>query len=194
MKRGYQIAAALTAFFLAGAAQAHTFGAHGAGFGAGIAHPFLGPDHLLAMLAVGVWAAQLGGSALWRVPLTFMAMMALGGAIAFAGVALPAVETGIAGSVLILGLLIAAAARFPVPASMLLVGAFAVFHGHAHGGELPQSASAMLYGLGFLLATGALHAAGAGLGTLLARGVSVAWVRVAGGGIAAAGLALWVTI
>ncbi|GAB4510387.1 MAG: HupE/UreJ family protein [Sulfuricaulis sp.] len=194
MKRGYQITAALTALFLAGTAQAHTFGAHGAGFSAGLAHPFIGLDHLLAMVAVGVWAAQLGGRAIWRVPLAFMAMMALGSALALGGVLLPAVETGIASSVLVLGLLIAVAARFPLVASMLLVSVFALFHGHAHGQELPQAASVLLYSLGFLLATGLLHATGAGLGILLGRGISANWVRVMGGGIAATGLLLWVGV
>ena len=190
MKRGYQITAALTALLLAGAAQAHTTGAHGAGFAAGVAHPFIGLDHLLAMLAVGVWAAQLGGHALWRVPLAFMTMMALGSALALGGLPLPGIEAGIAGSVLMLGLLIAAAARLPLATSMLLVGVFALFHGHAHGQELPQTASVLLYSLGFLLATGLLHAAGAGLGVLPGRGISANWVRVLGGGIAAAGLVL----
>ena len=194
MKRGYQVTAALTALLLAGTAQAHTFGAHDAGFAAGVAHPFIGLDHLLAMVAVGVWAAQLGGRAIWRVPLAFMAMMALGSMLALDSVSLPAVETGIAVSVLVLGLLIAAAARFPLMASMLLVGTFALFHGHAHGLELPQAASAFLYSAGFLLATGLLHAAGAGLGTLTGRGISRNWLRVLGGGIAAAGLVLWVGV
>lgn len=190
MKRGYQIAAVLAALFLAGTAQAHTIGAHGAGFAAGMAHPFIGLDHLLAMVAVGLWAAQLGGRAIWRMPLAFMAMMALGSIFAFVGLLLPAVEAGIAVSVLVLGLLIAVVARFPLAASMLLVGAFALFHGHAHGQELPQAASAFAYSLGFLFATGLLHAAGAGLGLLLGRDISVNWVRLMGGGIAAAGVML----
>lgn len=194
MKRGYQITAALSALFLAGTAQAHTFGAHGAGFAAGFAHPFIGLDHLLAMLAVGVWAAQLGGRAIWRVPLAFMAMMLLGSALALGSLPLPAVETGVASSILVLGLLIAVAARFPLVVSMLLVGAFALFHGHAHGQELPQAASASLYSLGFLLATGLLHATGAGLGIVLGRGISADWVRVMGGGIVVAGLVLWVGV
>jgi urease accessory protein len=194
MKRGYQITAALTALFLAGTVQAHTFGAHGAGFATGMAHPFIGLDHLLAMLAVGVWAAQLGGRAIWRVPLAFMTMMALGSMFALGGLPLPAVETGIASSVLVLGLLIAVAARFPLVASMLLVGVFSLFHGHAHGQELPQAASALLYSLGFLLATGLLHATGAGLGILLGRSISANWVRVMGGGIAAAGVVLWIGV
>lgn len=192
MKRWHQLILAVAAMALAPAAQAHTFGAQGAGFAAGLSHPFVGLDHLLAMLAVGLWAVQLGGRAIWRVPLTFMAMMALGCALALGGLALPAVETGIAVSVLVLGLLIALAARFPLAAGMLLAGAFALFHGHAHGQELPQAASAFLYSTGFLLATGVLHAAGAGLGILFSRGVAANWVRVMGGGIAAAGLVLWV--
>lgn len=194
MKRGYQITAALTALFLAGTAQAHTFGAHGAGFAAGLAHPFIGVDHLLAMVAVGLWAAQLGGRAIWRVPLAFMIVMALGCMLALGGLPLPAVEAGVASSVLVLGLLIAVAVRFPLVASILLVGVFALFHGHAHGQELPQATSALLYSLGFLLATGLLHASGAGLGILLGRGISANWVRAVGGGIAAAGVVLWVGV
>jgi len=190
MVRGYRIAATLTALFLVGTAQAHTLGAHGAGFAAGLAHPFIGLDHLLAMVAVGIWAAQLGGRALWRLPLAFMAMMALGSALALAGMVFPAVESGIASSLLVLGLLIAVAARFPLMTSMLLVGVFALFHGHAHGQELPLAASAFWYGLGFLLATGLLHLAGLALGILLSRGNSANWARVMGGGIAAAGVIL----
>lgn len=190
MKRGYQIAAVLAALLLTGTAQAHTLGAHGAGFTAGMTHPFIGLDHLLAMVAVGIWAAQLGGSATWRIPLAFMAMMALGSALALGGMTFPAVETGIASSVLVLGLFIAVAARFPLMTGMLLVGVFALFHGHAHGQELPQAASVLLYSAGFLLATGLLHATGAGLGLLLGRAVSANWVRVMGGGIAAAGVML----
>lgn len=192
MKRGYQIAGILAALLLAGTAQAHTIGVYDAGFAAGLAHPFIGPDHLLAMVAVGLWAAQLGGRAIWCVPLTFMTMMVLGSALALGGLPLPAVETGITGSMLVLGLLIAVAARFPLAVSMLVVGAFALFHGHAHGQELPQAASALLYSLAFLIATGLLHATGAGLGMLLARGISANWERVTGGSIATAGLVLMV--
>ena len=192
MKHWQKFMMAVVALALAPAAHAHTFGAQGAGFAAGLSHPFVGLDHLLAMLAVGLWAAQLGGRAMLRVPLAFMTLMALGCALALGGLPLPAVETGIAVSVLVLGLLIALAARFPLAAGMLLAGAFALFHGHAHGQELPQAASAFLYSTGFLLATGVLHAAGAGLGILFSRGVAANWVRVMGGGIAAAGLVLWV--
>lgn len=182
---------ALAALVLASGAQAHTFGAHGAGFTAGVAHPFLGVDHLLAMIAVGIWAAQLGGRALWGVPLAFIGMMAFGAMLALAGVTLPGVEAGIAASVLILGLLIALVARLPVSGSMLLVGAFAVFHGHAHGAELPQAASVALYGLGLMAATATLHGFGLGLGMTF-RHLSVTAVRVAGSAIAAAAIWVWV--
>lgn len=182
---------ALAALVLASGAQAHTFGAHGAGFAAGMAHPFLGVDHLLAMIAVGIWAAQLGGRARWGVPLAFIGMMAFGAMLALAGVTLPGVEAGIAASVLILGLLIALAARLPVLGSMLLVGAFAVFHGHAHGAELPQAASVALYGLGLMAATATLHGFGLGLGMTF-RHLSVTAVRVAGSAIAAAAIWVWV--
>ncbi len=192
MKHWQKFMMAIAALALAPAAHAHTFGAQGAGFAAGLSHPFVGLDHLLAMLAVGLWAVQLGGRAMLRVPLAFMTLMALGCALALGGLPLPAVETGVAVSVLVLGLLIALAARFPLAAGMLLAGVFALFHGYAHGQELPQAASVFLYSMGFLLATGVLHAAGAGLGILFSRGVAANWVRVMGGGIAAAGLVLWV--
>lgn len=191
VQHGLQVGAALALVTATQLAQAHTVGSHAAGFSAGIVHPFIGLDHLLAMLAVGVWAAQLGGRALWRVPLAFMTMMAVGAGFALAGVMPPSVETGIASSVLVLGLLIAFAVRFPIGASMTLVGVFALFHGYAHGTELPQAASAALYGLGFLLATAVLHVAGAGLGMVFGRKLPAAWVRLTGAGIAAAGLALW---
>lgn len=191
MKRGYQIVTALAALLAANAAQAHFVSAQGAGFAAGFAHPFSGLDHLLAMTAVGLWAAQLGGRARWVVPLAFMGAMAAGAGLALAGVRLPAVETGIASSVMILGLLIAISARLPTVTSAALVGAFAVFHGHAHGTELPPAASAALYGAGFLLATGLLHATGLGLGAALQRRLESAWLRALGGGIAAIGAVMW---
>ena len=194
MKRWQSIVIGLAAVSLASAAQAHTLGAHGAGFAAGLAHPFTGLDHLLAMMAVGLWAAQLGGRARWAVPLAFLGAMAAGAGLALAGVALPLVEAGVASSVLALGLLIAFAARLPTAAGAILVGAFAVFHGHAHGNELPQAASEALYAMGFLLATGALHAVGLGSGALMHRGLKPVWLQAIGGGIAAAGLILWTAI
>lgn len=141
-------------------ALAHTHGAAGAGFGAGLGHPFLGLDHIAAMVAIGVWAAQSGWRPVWSVPLTFMTVMALGAVLAFAGVALPNVEAGIAASLLVLGLLVAAAVRLPLVAGAVMAAVFAVFHGHAHGTEIPQALAPWLYVTGFLLATGLLHAAG----------------------------------
>ena len=170
-------------------AAAHNVGAHGAGFVSGVAHPLAGLDHILAMIAVGLWAAQLGGRAYWSVPLAFVGMMALGAVMSMAGLALPAVESGIAASVLILGLLIAFSARLPILLGMVLVGVFALFHGHSHGTELPQAASAASYGLGMLLTTIGLHAAGLGAGILFQRAAIL--LRIGGVMIAAAGAMMW---
>jgi urease accessory protein len=143
-------------------AEAHTFGAQGAGLAAGLAHPFLGLDHLLAMIAVGIWAGQLGGRSVWLVPLTFVSVMSAAAALGSFGFTLPMVEPAIACSVLVLGLLIAGSVRLPVSASVGLVGMFAMFHGYAHGLELPQAASPIVYGIGFVLATASLHGLGIG--------------------------------
>lgn len=180
-------AAAVAAVVVAAApALAHTGGAAGAGFGHGVAHPLFGLDHLLAMLAVGLWAGQSGGRARWTVPAAFVAMMLAGGVLGMAGVGLPAVEPLVAASVLVLGLLILTARRLPPLAGAAVVGAFALFHGHAHGAELPAAALPALYAAGFVAATAALHAAGLGAATLL-RGLAV---RAAGAGIAVVGAAL----
>lgn len=187
--RGVAVTALPVLWLVAQGAQAHPLGAHGAGFAAGIAHPFLGSDHLAAMIAVGLWAAQLGGAARWRVPLTFIAMLAVGAGLAFAGMPFPAVQTGIAASLLVLGLLIGSAARVPESAGVLLIAGFALFHGHAHGAELPQAAGPFGYALGFITATAALHAFGLLAGVVLhARG---AWLlRATGVVIAGSGLVL----
>jgi urease accessory protein len=143
-------------------AEAHTLSAQGSGLAAGLAHPFFGLDHLLAMIAVGIWAGQLGGGAVWLVPLTFVSVMS--GAAAFGSVvfSLPMVEPAIACSVLVLGLLIAGSVRLPTIAGAGIVGLFAVFHGYAHGLELPQAASPILYGIGFILTTSLLQGIGIG--------------------------------
>ena len=143
-------------------AEAHTLGAHGAGLAAGLAHPFIGLDHLLAIIAVGIWAGQLGGRAVWLIPLTFVSVMAAAASLASFGLLLPLIEPAIACSVLVLGLLIAGSVRLPTSLGALLVGLFAVFHGYAHGLELPQAASPILYGAGFVLATALLHGLGIG--------------------------------
>ena len=143
-------------------AESHTFGSQGAGLMAGLTHPFVGLDHLLAMFAVGIWAGQLGGRAVWLIPLTFVSVMAVAATLASFGLLLPLMEPAIACSVLVLGLLIAGSVRLPTSVCALLVSLFAVFHGYAHGLELPQAASPILYGAGFVLATALLHGLGIG--------------------------------
>jgi len=159
-------------------------------FAAGFSHPLFGLDHILVMVAVGLWAAQIGGRALWIVPTAFVSMMAAGFALAMAGVGLPFVEPAILASVVALGLLVAMAVRLDTAASAAIVGVFALFHGHAHGGEL-GSAGALAFSVGFIGATAALHVAGIGLGIALQRlsGGNVL-ARILGGLTAVAGAAL----
>lgn len=170
-------------------AQAHpgTPG-HTHGFTNGFLHPLTGLDHICAMLAVGLWAAQRGGRALWAVPLAFVSVMALGGMFGMAGGALPLVETGIAASLLVLGILIAARVELPLAASISIVGLFALFHGCAHGAEMPATASGLAYGIGFILATASLHLCGVGLGLAARRLGSMQLVRYAGVAIATCGV------
>ena len=190
-KSGFVAFAAASAVALAcGAAQAHGGGSEAAGMMAGFAHPLSGWDHAVAMIGVGIWAAQSGCAARWSLPASFLAAMAAGGILALSGFALPAVETAIALSLLALGIAIVVAARPVAWMGMALVAGFAVFHGHAHGAELPAEASALLYGAGFLLATAALHLGGLGLGALAARLGGGNALRTLGAAISAAGLLL----
>ena len=145
-------------------AFAHPGHGEGGSLLAGFIHPFSGIDHLLAMTAVGLFAAHLGGRALWAVPATFVAMMALGGVFGAAGVSLPFAETAIALSVLVFGFVIFSGMTPPVLAAMALVGIFAIFHGHAHGTEMPVGGSGVVYGIGFMVATTLLHGFGITLG------------------------------
>ena len=168
-------------------AQAHP-GFHAAGFLHGTAHPLTGLDHICAMIAVGLWAAQRGGRAVWLVPVSFVSMMLVGGTLGAVRMPLPQVETGIALSVLVLGLLVCAAVRLPMWASALIVGIFAIFHGFAHTTETPMNVSVLTYGMGFLLSTAALHVVGIGLGLTLTRLGNVSLVRFAGGAIAVCGV------
>lgn len=170
----------------AGTAYAHP-GHPPTGFAGGFAHPFLGVDHLFAMIAVGLWAAQQGGRALWAVPAAFAGAVGMGGLLAWTGVALPHVETAIALSVLLLGLLVATQQRASVIVGMGVASVFALFHGYAHGMEMPQATSPVLYALGFVLATACLHGVGIAGGLLGRRAM-----RMAGIGIAATGAALLV--
>jgi urease accessory protein len=159
----------------------------------GFAHPVSGIDHVLAMLAVGLFAAQLGGRALWLVPLAFVSMMAVGGTIGVVGFGLPFVEIGIGLSVVALGIALAARWHLPTVAAMALVGFFAIFHGHAHGTEMPDSVSGLTYGLGFIIATAMLHAVGIGLGGGIGKmteGRSYRPLQTMGGAMALAGVAI----
>jgi urease accessory protein len=159
-------------------AFAHLDPAEHGSFMAGMTHPLSGADHMLAMIAVGLWAAQIGGRARWTVPAAFVSLMALGFILALGGVPLPFVEPGILASVIGLGLLVALAVRVPTAVSAAMVGVFALFHGHAHGGEL-GTANAMIFGLGFTAATALLHGVGIGLGMVLG-GRSAIVTRVLG--------------
>lgn len=169
------------------AAAAHTDSGAPGGFAAGFMHPLAGLDHLLAMVAVGLWGAALGTPLLWALPVVFPLLMVAGGVLAIGAIGLPAVEIGIALSVLLLGLAVAARWRAPVAAAVALVALFGVLHGHAHGTELPDAASPASYAAGFVLATGLLHLAGILLGAMDKwRGGSLL-VRCLGAGMAVAG-------
>lgn len=175
------------------AADAHTGVGSTHGFMHGFSHPLSGIDHILAMVAVGMFAAHLGGRALWLVPSCFVAMMAVGGALGISGVELPFVEIGIAMSVIVLGALVALQTSMPTSIAMGIVGFFALFHGHAHGAEMPTDAGGLSYAGGFMLATALLHVAGIVLGLGLARlasGYSRRVIQVGGGAMAAAGVGI----
>jgi len=136
------------------------------GFLAGLHHPISRLDHILAMVSVGLWGAQLGAPAIWLLPVTFPMVMAFGGMLGLMGVPLPGVEIGIAMSALILGIAVLSEWRPPLWVAAIIVGIFAVFHGHAHGTELPPGSSGMLYSIGFVMATGLLHALGITIGLI----------------------------
>ena len=158
------------------------------GFVGGLAHPVLGPDHVAAMVAVGLWGAFLGSPAIVLLPIVFPLVMALGGVLGILGVPLPGTEIGIAISAVLLGLAVVFAVKPPIWIAALLVGIFAIFHGHAHGAELPAGADALAYSLGFVIATGLLHLAGIAIGTLAKWPAGRTAVRAAGGAIALAGV------
>jgi urease accessory protein len=168
-------------------ALAHVEGGAVAGFTSGFLHPLSGWDHIAAMVAVGLWGAQLHAPAIWLLPVTFPLMMAFGGFLGLLGVPLPGIEAGIAVSAIVLGALVAFETRLPIAGAMAIVGAFAVFHGYAHGAELAPGASAVAFSLGFVVSTGLLHGLGILVGSVhrwpegrrLLRGAGVA-VAVAG--------------
>ncbi|MCC6779093.1 MAG: HupE/UreJ family protein [Hyphomicrobiales bacterium] len=185
---GARVAAVLTFGLLAWPAAAHTGSASG-GFAGGFAHPLFGVDHMVAMVAVGLWGAFLGAPAIWLLPVVFPLVMAAGGALAILGLPLPGVEIGIALSAVVLGMMVALAAHPPLWIAAILVGAFAVFHGHAHGSELPPGADVVAFSIGFVLATGLLHLTGIALGMVARWPAGRFAVRAAGGAIALTGVA-----
>jgi len=167
-----------------GLAHAHAVGGLAGGFTTGLLHPVLGLDHVVAMVAVGLWGAFLGNPAIWLLPVVFPLVMTFGGVLGILGVPLPAVETGIALSAVVIGGLVAAASRPPLILAALIVAVFAIFHGYAHGTELPASADPLAFSLGFVISTGLLHLGGVALG-LLARWRSGRIAVRAGGGLIA---------
>jgi urease accessory protein len=174
-------------------AFAHTGVGETSGFMHGFSHPISGLDHILAMVMVGVFAYQLGGRALWLVPATFVLVMAVGGALGVAGINVPFVEVGIALSVIVLGAVVALNVKAPTAVAMGIVALFAIFHGHAHGAEMPEDAGGLAYAVGFMIATAILHIVGIGVGFLIGKageqyGSMV--VRASGGVAAVAGVGI----
>lgn len=168
----------------------HTGEGVGAGFGSGFTHPLFGLDHVAAMVAVGLWGGILGRPAIWALPVTFPLVMALGGVLGVRGIPLPGVEIGIALSGIVLGVLVAGFVRTPLAVAAAIVGFFAIFHGYAHGVELPQSANPLAYGAGFVICTGLLHLCGIAVGMLINwKPIGPPIVRL--GGIAIALLGSW---
>lgn len=178
----------LPLLLLPGVANAHTFKGE-TGFVSGLFHPVMGFDHLLAMLCVGIVSAQIGGRAIWTVPLTFVTVMGLGGFLGMQNIPVPGVEYGIALSVLILGVAVASGKKINTGVAHVGVAFFAIFHGHAHGGEMPVMADPVVFSAGFLLGTAAIHLAGVSVGLIAAkiRDGSQA-LRYVGAGIAGIGV------
>ncbi len=185
----------LTLCLLALSTRAHAHAGHDgtSGLVSGFSHPLTGLDHLLAMIAVGLWGAQRGGRAMWIIPASFVGIMTLGGLLGLTHVSLPMVEPAILASVIVLGVAIAVAKELPVYFCAGLVGLFALFHGYAHGVEMPTTASRVGYGAGFLFSTALLHAAGIALGMMCRSRGSTTFIRYAGAVIALAGIGLSVS-
>jgi urease accessory protein len=174
---------------------AHVQAGQAGGFVSGLSHPVSGLDHVLAMVAVGLWGAQLGAPAIWVLPVAFPMMMAFGGMLGLMGIPLPGVEVGIAVSAMVLGALVLGGIRLSLVAAVAVVAFFAVFHGHAHGTELQAGQNAMLYSLGFVIATGLLHAVGIGIGLIQRWNLGRTVLRGAGGLVLAGGLYFfWVAL
>ncbi|MDW4498848.1 HupE/UreJ family protein [Sulfitobacter sp. D35] len=170
-------------------ALAHSADGYGGGLVAGFTHPILGWDHVAAMVAVGLWGAFLGAPAIWILPVVFPLVMALGAAAGILGIPVPAIEVGIALSAVVLGLMILFTVRAPIWIAAMITGVFAIFHGYAHGTELPATANALAFAVGFVIATGLLHLIGIAFGLLVQWPAGRVAVRGAGGLISLAGLA-----
>jgi len=188
MRRFTFLTLATIFLIVSGAAGAHEGEGISGGFISGFLHPVLGWDHVVAMVAVGLWGAFLGSPAIWVLPVVFPLVMAVGGAFGVLGIPIPAVETGIAASAVVLGAMVALAVRPPIWVAAVIVGAFATFHGHAHGTELPNAANALAYGAGFVLSTGLLHLSGIAFGLLVRWPAGKMAVQAAGGVIALTGV------
>jgi len=171
-------------------AIAHPNSGLGVGFVSGFSHPLTGIDHVLAMVAVGIWGTQLRRPAIWLLPVTFPLVMSLGGVLGVRGVPIPGVEIGVAASAVVLGVMILLAARPPIWVAAAVVGTFAIFHGHAHGTELPKAAYPLAYGVGFVLSTGLLHITGISIGLIDRWPVGARALRAMGAVIGATGLYL----
>ncbi len=172
---------------LATEAVAHEQAGVAGGLASGLLHPLSGADHLIAMVAVGLWGAQLGAPAIWLLPITFPLVMAIGGVMGVLHIPLPAPELAIALSALVLGAVVATRFRAPLAVSAILVGLFAIFHGHAHGVELPSAAHPLAYGVGFVTATGLLHLCGIVIGALSRWPLGERLIQALGAAIAALG-------
>ena len=179
---------ATTVTVLAKAADAHVIQDGAGGFGSGFEHPLTGPDHFLAMFAVGLWGAQMGGRSIWTLPVTFPLIMVAGGIAGMAGVPLPGVEIGIALSIIALGLAIAFAWRPAEWEALVLISVFAICHGYAHGAELPKAADPADFAIGFVIVTGLIHLCGIGVGLVLSRPFDGRITRTLGAVMAVAGL------
>jgi urease accessory protein len=188
-RKARRLLLALAFALAAGPALAHSENGVAIDFWGGFTHPIFGPDHVIAMVAVGLWGAFLGDPAIWLLPVIFPLVMAAGGALGVIGMPLPGVETGIAVSAIMLGGMVALAAKPPLWIAAVLVGAFAIFHGHAHGAELPVGADAVAFSMGFVMATGMLHLAGIAFGGLSYWPAGRIAVRAAGGVICLLGFA-----
>jgi len=192
MKTKMQLPLAVALALMAAPAEAHIRQGEASGFLSGLAHPVSGLDHIIAMVAVGLWGAQLGAPAIWLLPVTFPMVMAFGGFLGLIGIPLPGVEIGIALSGVLLGAAVLLEFKAPLWLAAALVGVFGLYHGHAHGAELPPGEDGLLYSLGFVLATGALHAAGIAIGTVHRWDWGRLALRLAGAGISLGGAAFLV--